>query len=110
MDVLVVGAGFAGAVCARALAEAGRRVRVLDRRPHVAGNAFDEVNCPRRSNFDRWVKFRSAATPGSIRSPGPGRPATQGPFRACESHADARLGVPKVTAAPSCNRGPRPIP
>ncbi|MCC7271981.1 MAG: NAD(P)-binding protein, partial [Alphaproteobacteria bacterium] len=40
-DVLVVGAGFAGAVCARELAEAGLRVQVIDRRDHVAGNAFD---------------------------------------------------------------------
>ena len=40
-DVLVVGAGYAGSVCARCLAEAGKRVRVLERRPHVAGNAYD---------------------------------------------------------------------
>jgi UDP-galactopyranose mutase len=41
--VLVVGAGFAGAVYARTLAECGWHVEVIDRRPHVAGNAFDEV-------------------------------------------------------------------
>jgi UDP-galactopyranose mutase len=40
-DVMVVGAGFAGAVMARQLAEAGFKVLVVDRRPHVAGNAFD---------------------------------------------------------------------
>ena len=41
-DVLVVGAGFAGAVMAERLAsEGGKRVLVIDRRPHVAGNAFD---------------------------------------------------------------------
>lgn len=40
--VLVVGAGFAGSVVARELAEAGHRVRVIDKRPHVAGNAYDE--------------------------------------------------------------------
>jgi UDP-galactopyranose mutase len=39
---LIVGAGFAGSVVARELAESGRRVLVIDRRPHVAGNAFDE--------------------------------------------------------------------
>ncbi|BBK31432.1 UDP-galactopyranose mutase [Stella humosa] len=39
--VLVVGAGFAGAVSARELADAGHAVEVIDRRPHVAGNAFD---------------------------------------------------------------------
>jgi UDP-galactopyranose mutase len=42
--ILVIGAGFAGAVHARELAEAGHDVRVLDRRPHIGGNAFDEVD------------------------------------------------------------------
>lgn len=42
--ILVVGAGFAGATYARELAEAGWRVDVIDRRPHIAGNAFDEVD------------------------------------------------------------------
>lgn len=40
-DVLVVGAGYAGAVAARTLAEKGKRVLVLERRSHVAGNAYD---------------------------------------------------------------------
>ncbi|HEY3147156.1 MAG TPA: FAD-dependent oxidoreductase [Dongiaceae bacterium] len=42
--ILIVGAGFAGATHARELAEAGWRVDVIDRRQHVAGNAFDEVD------------------------------------------------------------------
>lgn len=37
-SVLVVGAGFTGAVVARLLADAGHRVRVIDERDHVAGN------------------------------------------------------------------------
>lgn len=41
--ILVVGAGFAGAVYARCLADAGLRVMVIDRRAHVAGNAYDQV-------------------------------------------------------------------
>ena len=41
-DYLVVGAGFAGAVCAERLATAGHRVLVVDRRPHIGGNAHDE--------------------------------------------------------------------
>ena len=41
-DVLVVGAGFAGAVMARELAERGATVVVVDRRPHVGGDAYDE--------------------------------------------------------------------
>ena len=40
-DILIAGAGYAGAVAARALAEKGRRVLVLERRPHVGGNAYD---------------------------------------------------------------------
>lgn len=38
---LVVGAGFSGATIARLLAESGRHVVVIDRRPHIAGNSFD---------------------------------------------------------------------
>ena len=40
-DVLVAGAGCAGAVAARALAEQGKRVLVLERRDHIGGNAYD---------------------------------------------------------------------
>ena len=41
-DALVVGAGFAGATAARELAQrGGRRVLLLERRNHVAGNAYD---------------------------------------------------------------------
>lgn len=42
---LVVGAGFAGAVVAERIASVlGERVLVVDRRSHVGGNAFDEVD------------------------------------------------------------------
>lgn len=44
MDCLIVGAGFAGAVCARELADAGWRVQVIDKRPHIAGNAYDHLD------------------------------------------------------------------
>lgn len=45
MNYLVVGAGLTGSVIARELAEAGHNVVVLDKRDHVAGNAFDfEMN------------------------------------------------------------------
>ena len=41
-DYLVVGAGFAGSVVAERLAsQHGAKVLVVDRRPHIAGNAFD---------------------------------------------------------------------
>jgi UDP-galactopyranose mutase len=41
-DFLIVGAGFAGSVLAERLArEDGARVLLIDRRSHIAGNAFD---------------------------------------------------------------------
>ncbi len=44
-DYLIVGAGFAGSVLAERLAaDAGKRVLVIDRRPHVGGNAYDRFN------------------------------------------------------------------
>ena len=44
-DAVLVGAGFAGAVCARELAErGGKRVLVLERRDHIGGNAFDRTD------------------------------------------------------------------
>ena len=41
MKFLVVGAGFTGATIARQLAEAGHSVTVIDKRNHIAGNAYD---------------------------------------------------------------------
>ena len=44
-DYLVVGAGFAGSVIAERLAaDAGKKVLVVDKRPHIGGNAYDEYN------------------------------------------------------------------
>lgn len=40
-DALVIGAGYAGAVTARQLAERGKQVLVLERRDHIGGNAYD---------------------------------------------------------------------
>ncbi|MBQ8162171.1 MAG: UDP-galactopyranose mutase [Clostridia bacterium] len=41
-DYLIVGAGLFGAVCARQLTDAGKKVLVIDRRGHVAGNVYTE--------------------------------------------------------------------
>jgi UDP-galactopyranose mutase len=40
-DYLIVGAGFAGAVLAERLASSGKKILILDKRPHIGGNAFD---------------------------------------------------------------------
>ncbi len=44
-DYLIVGAGFAGTVLAERLASAAnRRVLLVDRRPHIGGNAYDRYD------------------------------------------------------------------
>ncbi len=44
-DWLVVGAGFAGSVMAERIAsQRGETVMVIDQRPHIAGNAFDQLD------------------------------------------------------------------
>jgi len=42
--IFVIGAGFAGSVAARILAEAGQKVRIIDRREHLGGNAHDSYD------------------------------------------------------------------
>jgi UDP-galactopyranose mutase len=44
-DFLIVGAGFAGSVLAERLAsQANKKVLILDKRDHIAGNAYDYYN------------------------------------------------------------------
>lgn len=44
-DAIVVGAGYAGSISARKLAEeCGAKVLLIDRRNHIAGNMYDEVD------------------------------------------------------------------
>jgi len=41
-NILIVGAGFSGAVIGRELAEDGHNVRIIDARNHIAGNCYSE--------------------------------------------------------------------
>lgn len=41
-DSVIIGAGVAGCVAARDLAESGRKVLVLEQRDHIGGNCYDE--------------------------------------------------------------------
>jgi UDP-galactopyranose mutase len=43
LDFLIVGAGLYGATCARLLTDAGKSVRVIERRDEVGGNCHDKV-------------------------------------------------------------------
>ncbi len=72
-DFLIVGAGCAGLVVAEQLAAAGWRCVVVDRRPHLAGNAFDEIDAAGvlvhrygphyfRTNAPRIVEYLSRFT------------------------------------------------
>jgi UDP-galactopyranose mutase len=44
VDLLVVGAGFAGSVCSERLASAEFSVLVMEQRPYIAGDAFDGID------------------------------------------------------------------
>ena len=44
-DYLIVGAGFAGSVLAERLAsQLNKRVLLVDKRPHIGGNAYDHYD------------------------------------------------------------------
>lgn len=43
-DYLIVGAGLYGSVCAHELNKKGKKVLVIEKRSHIAGNAFTENN------------------------------------------------------------------
>ena len=43
-DILIIGAGFSGATIANHLANCGCHVHVIDKRDHIAGNAYDYEN------------------------------------------------------------------
>ena len=59
--IMVIGAGLTGSTIARQFAEAGHKVEILERRGHVAGNAYDfvesitEINLP--NLIDTIIKY-----------------------------------------------------
>lgn len=67
-DTLVVGGGLAGSIMAERLPpKDGQRVLVIDRHPHIAGNAFDYCDKPGVlvHKYDQpCVARRSSQTPG----------------------------------------------
>ncbi len=44
-DYIIVGSGLYGAICARELTDAGKKVLVLEKRSHIAGNIYTENVC-----------------------------------------------------------------
>ena len=42
--IMIIGAGFAGATCARKCAEAGFEVELVENRNHIGGNAYDHYD------------------------------------------------------------------
>jgi UDP-galactopyranose mutase len=54
-DLIVVGAGFYGATIAeRAASELGRKVCILERRPHIGGNSFSEVDAETGIEYHKY--------------------------------------------------------
>jgi len=48
-DYLIVGAGYAGSILAERLARgSGKQVLLVDRRPHIGGNAYDQKKKEKR--------------------------------------------------------------
>lgn len=43
-EIIIIGAGYAGSVIAEQLASAGKSVLIIEKREHIAGNAYDEFD------------------------------------------------------------------
>ena len=53
-DVLIVGAGLSGATIAEHCIRAGRKVLVIDKRNHIAGNIYDEIDATTGIRVSRY--------------------------------------------------------
>jgi UDP-galactopyranose mutase len=55
MQVLIVGAGFAGSIIARELADTrGCKITLIDKRDHIAGNAYDPVHPATGARYHKY--------------------------------------------------------
>lgn len=43
-DIVIIGAGISGSVLARKYAEAGKKVLIIEKRGHIAGNCYDYID------------------------------------------------------------------
>ena len=50
-DVIIIGAGYAGAVTARKLAERGKKILIIEERGHIGGNALYDF----LGRFTEWI-------------------------------------------------------
>lgn len=53
-DALIVGAGLSGATIAEHYVQAGKKVLVIDKRDHIAGNIYDEVDSETGIRISRY--------------------------------------------------------
>lgn len=44
MDFIIIGAGFFGSIVAEQLASSGYKVRILEKREHIGGNSYSEID------------------------------------------------------------------
>jgi UDP-galactopyranose mutase len=44
IDILIIGAGISGAVLAERYASIGKKVLIIEKRPHIAGNCYDYID------------------------------------------------------------------
>ena len=71
-DYLIVGAGFAGSVIAERLARTfGKKVLIIDKRPHIGGNAYDHLQRSWHSGSQIRPAYLPYQLAGCVRLPVP---------------------------------------
>ena len=118
-DTLVVGAGFAGSIMAERLAtRCGQRVLVIDRRDHIAGNAYDYLRRARRARAPVRAahlpheRREGRRLPVALHRVAPVRAPRAGARRraaACRSRSTARRSTSSTGSDLSTRRGGRGV-